>query len=300
MGGSAAGGDILSSYIKRVSKIPCLVSRNYLLPEFVNEKTMIVIVSYSGNTEETLSSLDDAYKKDGKIIAITSGGSVEEFCSEKSIPLIKIRGGQQPRESLGYLFFPLLILMEKIGFIEGQEREILETIETLKTLSKSYSPETVETENDAKRLSIAIHGKIPLIYGVQDITDSIASRWKCQFNENSKVPAFCSVFPELNHNEIEGWDMRHKFGDNFFIIILRSEDEDDRISRQVETAKTILGDRVSGMREVWGKGKGKLAEIFSLIYLGDWTSYYLAVLDGIDPTPIRNIEKLKKQLSAQA
>jgi glucose/mannose-6-phosphate isomerase len=296
MGGSAVGGNILTSYLNRSLKIPCVVNRNYLLPGFAAEKTLTIIISYSGNTEETLSSLNDGYKRGSKIIAIASGGAAEEFCSEKGIPLIKIRRGMQPRESLGYLFFPLLILMEKIGFVEGQEKEISETIEMLKILSKSYSPEMIETENDAKMLSIAIHGKIPLIYGVQDITDSIALRWKCQFNENSKVPAFCSVFPELNHNEIEGWDMHHEFGYKFFIIILRSEDENDRISRQIEITKSLLSDRVSGLREVWGKGKGRLSEIFSLIYLGDFASYYLAILNGVDPTPVRNIERLKKQL----
>lgn len=300
MGGSAAGGNILISYLNRSLKIPCVVNRGYFLPGFANEKTLAIIVSYSGNTEETLSSLNDGYKKGSKIIALSSGGAVEEFCSEKNIPLIKIRGGQQPRESVGYLFFPLLVLMEKIGFVEGQEREILETIDVLKTLSRSYSPDTVETENDAKKLAIDIHGKIPLIYGVQDITDLVASRWKCQLNENGKVPSFYNVFPELNHNEIEGWDMHHEFGDKFFIIILRSEDESDSMSRQIEITKMILSDRVGGMREVWGKGRGKLAELFSLIYLGDWTSYYLAILNGIDPTPIRNIERFKKQLSAQA
>ncbi len=294
MGGSAAGGDILISYLRENLKIPAIINRGYSLPIFVNEKTLTIIISYSGNTDETLSSLKYANEKGSKLIAITSGGIVEEFCSRKSIPIIKIEGGGQPRESLGYIFIPLLILMEKMGFIEGQEAEILETIELLKILSKGYSPES--TENDAKRLALDIQGKIPLLYGVHGLTDSIAIRWKNQFNENSKIPAFYNVFPELNHNEIEGWDTNHEFGHNFFVIILRSENEAENISRQIELTKTILIDRVGGMREVWGKGKSRLARIFSLIYLGDFVSYYLAILNGIDPTPIKNIERLKKQL----
>jgi len=129
MGGSAAGGDILISYLRENLKIPAIINRGYSLPIFVNEKTLTIVISYSGNTDETLASLKYAYEKGSKIIAITSGGIVEEFCSRKSIPIIKIEGGLQPRESLGYIFIPLLILMEKMGFIEGQEAEILETIE---------------------------------------------------------------------------------------------------------------------------------------------------------------------------
>src|SRR3989338_8253927 len=260
MGGSAAGGDILISYLRENLKIPAIINRGYSLPIFVNEKTLTIVISYSGNTDETLASLKYAYEKGSKIIAITSGGIVEEFCSRKSIPIIKIEGGLQPRESLGYIFIPLLILMEKMGFIEGQEAEILETIELLKILSKGYSPES--TENDAKRLALDIQGKIPLLYGVHGLTDSIAIRWKNQFNENSKIPAFYNVFPELNHNEIEGWDTNHEFGHNFFVIILRSENEAENISRQIELTKTILIDRVGGIREVWGKRKSRLARIY--------------------------------------
>ena len=168
----------------------------------------------------------------------------------------------------------------------------------LKILSKAYAPES--GENDAKRLALDIHGKMPLLYGIHGLTDSIAIRWKNQFNENSKIPAFYNVFPELNHNEIEGWDSHHEFGSNFFIIILRSEDEVENISRQIEIIKTILSEKVGGLKEVWEKGKVKLGRIFSLLYLGDFTSYYLAILNGIDPTPVKNIERLKKQVSAQA
>jgi len=185
-------------------------------------------------------------------------------------------------------------LMEKMGFIEGQGTDILETIELLKTLSKGYSLES--TENDAKRLALDIHGKIPLLYGIHGLTDSIAIRWKNQFNENSKTPAFYNIFPELNHNEIEGWDSHHEFSNIFFIIILRSEDEAENISRQIEITKMILNERVGGLRELWEKGKGRLARMFSLIYLGDFVSYYLAILNGVDPTPVKNIERLKKQL----
>ena len=294
MGGSAAGGDILISYLRENLKIPAIVNRGYSLPLFVNEKTLTIVISYSGNTDETLSSLKYANEKGSKIITITSGGVIEEFCSRKGIPIIKIEGGGQPRESIGYIFIPLLIMMEKMGFIEGQETDILETIELIKILSKGYSPES--TENDAKRLSLDMHGKIPLLYGIHGLTDSIAIRWKNQFNENSKIPAFYNVFPELNHNEIEGWDTNHELGHNFFVVILRSEDEAENISRQIEITKTILSDRVGGIREVWGKGNGRLARMFSLIYLGDFVSYYLAILNGIDPTPVKNIERLKKQL----
>jgi len=295
MGGSAIGGDILISYLRENLKIPAIVNRNYSLPAFVNEKTLAIVISYSGNTGETLASLNEAYEKRSKLIVITSGGTIEEFCSLNSIPIIKIKGGLQPRESIGYIFIPLLILMDKTGFIESQHREISETIELLKLLSKGYAPES--PENDAKRLALDIHGKIPLLYGIHGLTDSITLRWKCQFNENSKTPAFYNSFPELNHNEIEGWDTNHELGHNFFVVILRSEDEAENISRQIEITKTILSDRVGGIKEAWGKGNGRLARMFSLIYLGDFVSYYLAILNGIDPTPIRNIESLKKQLS---
>lgn len=294
MGGSAIGGDTLNSYLREKLKIPAIVNRNYSLPAFVNEKTLTIVISYSGNTEETLASLNEAHEKGSKLIVITSGGTIEEFCSLNSIPIIKIKGGLQPRESLGYIFIPLLILMEKTGFIESQHREISETVELLKILSKGYSPES--PENDAKRLAVDIHGKIPLLYGIYGLTDSITLRWKCQFNENSKIPAFYNLFPELNHNEIEGWNTHHDLGRNFFIILLRSTDENENLAKQIEITKSILDERCGGIREVWGRGNGKLSQIFSLIYLGDFVSFYLAILNGIDPTPVKNIEKLKNQL----
>ncbi len=294
MGGSAAGGDLLKSYLQREANIPIEVNRGYLLPQYVGENTLVFVVSYSGNTEETLSAYQDALSRSAKIIAITSGGKLKELCQKDGIDVIEIIRGMPPRATFGYLFFPMVTLLEKLGLISSKEEEIRETIQNLQILCKQYNPQS--KANLAKEISERIKGHLLLIYAPDHLA-ACAVRWKNQFNENSKSVAFFSLLPEMNHNEIEVWASGSEFTKKFYLIFLRDSAENERIKQRIIITEDILKDKVAGIQHVISSGKSLLSRLHSLIYLGDWVSTYLALTNSVDPIPTPMINLLKKKLS---
>jgi glucose/mannose-6-phosphate isomerase len=279
MGGSAVGGDILK-HLMSDSNIPVFVSRAYDVPNFVDGKTLVFANSYSGNTEETLSALEDAQKKNAKIVAITSGGLIESRVKN----VIKIPKGLQPRAALPYLFFPMLGALVNSGIIKFDESEIKELFELLSDVS--------DFKERGRKIADAIGDRIPLVYA-SDAFASVAYRWKTQLNENGKIPAFTHQFSELNHNEIVGYQSMDK--KDFVAIYLKDKFDNDRIKKRMDITKEIISTRVDVI-ETESKGEGKLSRLFSLIYLGDFVSYYVAINRKIDPTPVNVIENLKKKL----
>jgi len=294
MGGSAAGGDLLKSYLQREANIPIEVNRGYLLPQYVGEKTLVFVISYSGNTEETLSAYQDALSRSAKIIAITSGGKLKELCQKDGIDVIEIIGGMPPRATFGYLFFPMVTLLERLGLIGSKEEEIRETIQNLQLLCKQYNPQS--KANLAKELSERIKGHLLLIYAPEHLA-ACAVRWKNQFNENSKSIAFFSLLPEMNHNEIEVWASGSEFTKKFYLIFLRDSAENERIKQRIIITESILKDKVAGVQHVTSSGKSLLSRLHSLVYLSDWVSTYLALISSVDPIPTPMINLLKKRLS---
>ncbi len=294
MGGSAAGGDLLKSYLQREANIPIEVNRGYLLPQYVGENTLVFVISYSGNTEETLSAYQDALSRSAKIIAITSGGKLKELCQKDGIDIIEIIGGMPPRATFGYLFFPMVTLLERVGLIGSKEEEIRETIQNLQLLCKQYNPRS--KANLAKELSERIKGHFLLIYAPEHLA-ACAVRWKNQFNENSKSVAFFSLLPEMNHNEIEVWASGSEFTKKFYLIFLRDSAENERIKQRIIITESILKDKVAGVQHVTSSGKSLLSRLHSLVYLSDWVSTYLALISSVDPIPTPMINLLKKRLS---
>jgi len=294
MGGSAAGGDLLKSYLQREANIPIEVNRGYLLPQYVGENTLVFAVSYSGNTEETLSAYQDALSRSAKIIAITSGGKLKELCQKDGIDVIEIIRGMPPRATFGYLFFPMVTLLERLGLIGSKEEEIRETIQNLQLLCKQYNPQS--KANLAKELSERIKGHLLLIYAPEHLA-ACAVRWKNQFNENSKSVAFFSLLPEMNHNEIEVWASGSEFTKKFYLIFLRDSAENERIKQRIIITESILKDKVAGVQHVTSSGKSLLSRLHSLVYLSDWVSTYLALISSVDPIPTPMINLLKKRLS---
>ncbi|MBA7491520.1 hypothetical protein ES702_02067 [subsurface metagenome] len=295
MGGSAIGGDLLRSYLFKDLGIPLIVNRNYKIPHFVGQDTLIFASSYSGNTEETLSAYQEAHKRGAKIIGLTSGGKLKEYCQRDGNPVIIIPSGFPPRTALGYLFFPLIMILERLKLIRNKMEEIEETIKILTKLSRELGPR--EKGNRAKRLAQELYNKVPVVYSSSEYFEPVALRWKDQFNENSKVFAIWNLFPELNHNEIVGWEILEEITKNFIIILIRDRDDFERIKVRMDITKSIIKKKVSGINEVWSEGSSLLARIFSLIYLGDFISFYLAILNGVDPTPVKMIDLLKKELA---
>lgn len=298
LGGSAIGADIIRSYIAGESSVPVFVNRNYLLPGFVNKDTLLVVSSYSGNTEETLSAYRDARKKKAVIVAITSGGRLRQEAEKDGTPFILIPPGLPPRCSLGYSFFPSLILLCKLGIINNKIRDIDETITLLGNMVRTSLGAGVAGKlNKAKSIARAAHRRFPVIYSACDHIDSVAVRWRGQFAENSKTLASSHLFPEMCHNEIVGWENPDFMLKNSIAIFLRDRADLDRVSKRMDIVKDMLADNKVKVLEIKSAGKSLLARIFSLIYVGDFASFYLAILNGCDPTPVERISYLKERLA---
>ena len=297
LGGSAIGGDLLRCYLSKEVNIPIVVNRNYNLPNWVNKDTLVFAASYSGNTEETISAYKDALSRKAKLIAITSNGAIKKMCDEKNILCVDIPSGLSPRAAIGYLFFPMLIILSRLKLIKSKENEIKETLSLLDKLRNMYIPEVKSKNNYAKQLAYKLAAKSIIICGVLDWTEVVAVRWKCQFAENSKVFSVASLLPEMNHNEIVGWDLLKDVLGKFAVIFLRDKMDSERIKKRIDITKFIISKRAGYVGEVYSVGKSDLARLFSLIYLGDFISVYLSVLYNIDPTPVQAIDYLKRELS---
>lgn len=287
LGGSAIGGDVLKSYLSPDLKVPIVVNRNYALPAFVNGDSLVVVSSYSGNTEETLSAYNDARKRRAKIIAVTSGGNLFARAKRDKVPVIRIPAGMPPRCAIGYSFFTVLTAFSRLGLIKDRSRDILETISVISGMQAMKS---------AGAIARSIYGKLPLIYGSQDHTDAVAIRWRGQLAENAKTLSSSHFFPELCHNEIVGFEFPARALKNVVVVLLRDKDDHARISKRFDIVKRILSKAGVPVVEVRSRGRSALARIFSLIYLGDFVSYALAIMNRVDPTPVEKISYLKKEL----
>lgn len=296
MGGSAISGDIASIVLRNKADFPVFVNRNYGCPKFVGAGTLFIAVSYSGNTEETLSAFKEALKRGAMIISVSSGGELKELSKKNSIPFIEIPKGLPPRSALGYLLSPLLNLLQRSG-AGNFKADLDETVKLLKQLSRKYGVSCAARENDVKKMAIRLNGQTPVILASDGTTYASGLRWKTQLNENSKATAVLSVFPELDHNDIVNFSFLKQGEHKFSFVALRDEGDPERMKRRIEVTKSLISGNVGGIAEVWSQGESILARTMSLIYYGDYLSVYLALLSGIDPTPVEIIEKLKKELS---
>lgn len=294
MGGSGISGDIVAAWLQDRIKIPIISVKDYTLPNCVDKNALVILVSYSGNTEETLSVFLQALERKTKVLAVTSNGKLEEYCQKARLPFIRIPSGYQPREAIIYLTIPIASFLEKMDIVQSLGTEIKSAAEVLKQVREQIRPEVPLEENPAKKIAVQILDTIPIIYG-SGIQNPIAYRMKCQLNENSKVHAFYGVVPEMNHNEIMGW--KHVEPNMFSVIFLRYHGERKEIKTRIEILKNLLSERGSTkILEIWAKGNSVLEKMFSTMFVGDMVTLYLAFLRGINPLKIELIEKLKKEL----
>lgn len=299
MGGSAIGGDVIRSLTSSESQIPIWISRHYQLPPFVDSKTLCIFSSYSGNTEETLFAFNEGLKKKVKTLAITSGGELARLCGKHAIPLITIPTGFPPRAALGYSVFPLLRVLGKMKVIPWDAKAVKETVSLLESLArKKYSPDVPTDDNPAKMLAQRLGNRLVVIYAGADLLDSAALRFRNQIEENAKALASHHIIPEMNHNEILGWQFPAKLISQSSAVFLRDVKDHPRVDLRMDFTKNLLSrERGVPTEEIRSQGKSRLARLFSAIYEGDWISYYLALFYQIDPTPVVVIEALKKELA---
>lgn len=292
MGGSAMAGDVMKAAIRPTGSIPVEVVRYYSLPQFVDQHTLLIIISYSGTTEETLSCFSEGQKTGARLLCISSGGKLAEMATQKSVPLIRIPGGFPPRSAIGYLTVPVLMTIKCLDV--NLSEDINETVSILKEMRAELSPNV--SDNTAEQLSRNLLDRIPVIYSSYDY-GVVSFRWRTQLNENSEVWVHTNLLPELDHNEIVGIGTPPDLCSRCFVVFLRDPDELGQMKRRAEVTREIISPHVSGTADVWARGRSTLAKLFSLIYYGDWVSFHLAMARGVDPTPVTRIDYLKSQLS---
>ncbi|MHA1996757.1 MAG: bifunctional phosphoglucose/phosphomannose isomerase [Promethearchaeota archaeon] len=298
MGGSAISGDIASDWLLDIATFPVTVIRGYELPAYIDDNYLGFFLSYSGNTEETLSSFAGAVERKIPCIGITSGGMLEEFLEKSGGLVIKVPGGYQPRAAFLYLFTTLAIAIANSGLIHGGNLidQLKETHSILELLSKKYSASVPIDENRLKQHAMNLFKSIVVIYGYKHLI-SVARRFKGQVNENGKNPAYYDFFSELNHNETVGWEISKDVAGRIACIFLHDGDaETTPIRTRIEYTENIIKTKASHVLHLNAVGKSRLAKMLSLVYMADFISTYLALLNGSDPTPVTYIQGLKDVL----
>lgn len=278
MGGSAWPTNMMMDYLKNID-IPLLIHRNYGLPE-TNKNDLVIVVSYSGNTEEPISSFKEALKRNLKIVAVSNNGKLKKLAEENNIPIVILPSSSQPRYGSGNTFFAILKIISNSGIIKNKEKEILETAKKLKPLA---------LEKKGKSLAKRIKGEIPVIYSPFNFK-TLARIWKINFNENSKTMAFWNYFPELNHNEMNG--IEHPNG-KFHFIILRDRKDNPRNLKRMEIFSDLAKTKGFKIDFIDLGGKNDLEKIMNSFILSEWTSFYLASEYKENPEKIKLIEDFK-------
>lgn len=296
MGGSAIAGDIVCLMCQQAATIPMIVTRTYEVPAWVDEHSLVICLSYSGNTEETLSAFHDANSKNAHIMGITSGGQLAIELQKQGYDIITIPGGLPPRASLGYLAVPLLYVMRHLGLLENSFAHDLDNAVFLLQQERELWSQADE-RNEAFNIAKKIYQSYPLIYGEAERTSIIARRWRGQLAENSKMLSGSHELPELNHNEIVGFHKNPELLKDFGVIWLIDPTMSPRLQKRLSITQEIINPLVSYQITVEAQGPTFIAHMFYLIYLGDWVSFWCAILHHENPTPVDRITALKELLA---
>lgn len=297
LGGSAIGGELLTAYLGNDLGKPLVLNRNYQVPGFVNKGTLAIVCSYSGNTEETLAALEEVASAGAQIVCIAAGGVLAGLAVERGFPLVSLPEGYAPRAAFGYPFVSMLGILARAGLISDRLSEVRESIEWVRRRIRNYEPQSPLKENPAKRLAGRLHGRIPVIYGSEGRLGPIARRWATQISENAKQLAYFNQLPEMNHNEIVGWEHPAAWLPGIAAVFLRDHQDHPRVQIRTEITRDLLESKVEGVVECWSDGSKWLERMWTLIMLGDFASVYLAILNREDPTPVDIIEDFKARLN---
>lgn len=288
MGGSAIGGKFVKDMVKPYCPLPIEIISGYEVPEYIDHHTLVIASSYSGNTEETIRCVKSVLEKNAKIVCITSGGTLLKLAEEKGLEYIQLPGGSKsPRAFLGVSMVCVLAVLVDLDLVPYS------CIEQMKTGADLLSFEQDDIKQKAENIAANLLGKTPMIYSSERM-ESVAIRWRQQINENSKMLCGHHIIPEMNHNEIVGWEFLHN---NTIIILLRNRDDFKRNAQRMDIIKTLLQKKTSSIIEIYSKGQSTVEKMLYLAHLGDWVSYFLAIQNQVDPTEIKMIDYLKEELS---
>lgn len=286
LGGSGIGGSIVQNFVFDKLAVPFVVNKDYFLPAFVGKDSLVIVSSYSGNTEETLQAMQQALKAKATVVCITSGGKVADIAKKKKLDCILLPAGMPPRSCLGYSMTQVLFVLQGLGLLNYNiQKDLTASIKMLKTKQKSI-------QTKASSLAKKLYGKTPVIYSAPEY-EGVAVRFRQQINENSKMLCWHHVVPEMNHNELVGW--REK-DDSKAVIFLRDEANYERTQFRMEVNKKVIKKYTKTLIELYTEGKSYWEKVFYFVHLTDWVSVYLADMRGLDATEVKVIDFLKGEL----
>ncbi len=297
MGGSAIGGDVVRAALADELTAPLEVIRGYWLPGGVDGDSFVCAVSYSGNTEETLSAYRLALSRGARTAVIATGGLLADEARRVKAPVVTIPGGLAPRAALGLLLFALLRVLQRAGAVDVSDGLIEQAIGHLEEAVRKYTPSAPAAANLAQRIAGDLHDRFPIIYGGSAALAVAAYRWRTQINENAKVLASHHRLPELNHNEVVGWDLPPDQAKQMAVVLLRSATEDARARIRAQFTGDLIRTRAGAFHEVVCAGAHPLLQTLEAIVLGDFVSFLLAALRGVAPSPVPTIDALKRTLA---
>ena len=296
IGGSGVGGDLVADLTSLESSVPVSVCRDYLLPPSVNERTLVLACSYSGETEETLTSFRQALKRGAKTVAVTSGGTLAAEAEKAGVAVFVVGYKGEPRTALGYLFIVPVVLLMSLGLISDKTSDFQEAMAVLDKLMPELDENCPSPQNPAKSLAEDLLGRLPVIYG-GGVFSGVARRWKTQLNENAKVWATFDLLPEADHNSVEGYSMPADAREQAHVVLLKPGFLHPRTELRYQITKELLNRASIPHSTIDGRGESALSQILSAVVLGDYVSYYLAILQGLDPSPVPAIDYVKQRLA---
>lgn len=296
MGGSAIGGELIKDLAALENSPNIEVCRDYQIPAHINKESLVIVSSYSGNTDESIQAFQSALQRKAHVLAITAGGRLYDIATSEGVPLFKIDYVGEPRTALGYSFLTPLAILQNLKIISPKDQDVEEAIRIVTDLSTCLAPDVPINQNPAKELATNLHGKLIVIFG-GGLFSGVARRWKTQFNENSKAWAFSELLPDAGHNTIVGLKWPKAMSRRTSSVFLNSLSLNHRIRVTYQVLGEFIKKSGGTYNVIDGIGKGALAQILSAIMFGDYTSYYLALLNGEDPAPVTPIEHLKDRLS---
>ena len=296
MGGSAIGADLVRRLAMLENTLPVWVHRDYGLPPFVDRNTLLIFSSYSGNTEETLSCFNDSLRTQAKKMALTTGGKLKALAEKERIPVLTIDYEAPPRAAFSHSFMSLLGIFHSLRFLQDKSDDMKESLGVMKRIEGIVSERTPLDSNLAKQLAADLFGRLAVIYGAGLLTE-VAQRWKTQINENSKAWAFYEAFPELNHNAVVGYQFPAETRQMAVAVLLHSASLHPRTSIRYQVTGEILSKTGIKYKRIEATGNSPLAQMMGLVLLGDYVSFYLALLNRTDPMPVPVIDTLKSRLA---
>ncbi len=287
LGGSGIGATIAAEYCERESAIPVTVSKNYFIPGYVNENTLVIVSSYSGNTEETIMAMESAIERKANIVCITSGGKITELSKKYNCNLVLIPGGMPPRTCLGYSLVQQFEVLHQAGCIKNS------LMDEINNAANFIISNRTKIQEEARHIAAFLYGKTPVIY-TTSYHEGIAVRWRQQINENAKMLCWHQVVPEMNHNELVGWKQKD---DKKAVVFLRYQNEFNRNVKRIEINKDVISKCTTNVFDIYANGNTLLQNEIYFIHLGDWVSFYLAQLNQVDPIEVKVIDHLKGELA---